>query len=118
MTTHYLEEAEQLCDRIAIINGGKIIENTTKRALLHQLDKETFEFETAHPLEASPSIPPLTDVEFTLTDETSLRVVKKKSQSINAILAHLTDQGIIITSMRHKTNRLEELYMEMMDHEK
>ena len=118
LTTHYLEEAEQLCDRIAIINQGKIIENTTKRALLHQLDKETFEFETAHPLEASSTIPPLADVEFTLTDETSLRVEKKKSQSINAILAHLTDQEIIITSMRHKTNRLEELYMEMMDHEK
>lgn len=118
LTTHYLEEAEKLCDRIAIINQGRIIKNTTKRALLQQLDKETFDFETAAPMDPSIVIPPLAEAEFSFTDETSLRVVKKKTQSINAILAHLTDQGILITSMHHKTNRLEELYMEMVDHEK
>ncbi len=112
LTTHYLEEAEKLCSRIAIINKGKIIENSSKRELLRKLDKEAFVFETENPVTA---LLPLENTEFSLIDETSIKVIKNKSQSINSIFEHLTSQGIIVESLRHKTNRLEELYMEIIE---
>ena len=112
LTTHYLEEAEKLCSRIAIINKGKIIENSSKRELLRKLDKEVFVFETENPVTA---LLPLENTEFSLIDETSIKVIKNKSQSINSIFEHLTSQGIIVESLRHKTNRLEELYMEIIE---
>ncbi len=112
LTTHYLEEAEQLCDRIAIINNGKIVENTSKRALLRKLDKETFLFETT---ESVTSVVPLKNVEFSLMDDTTLAVTKNRSQSINQIFEHLNGQGIVVDSMRNKTNRLEELFLKMVE---
>ncbi len=112
LTTHYLEEAEQLCNQIAIISGGKIVENTSKRELLRKLDKETFLFETKEPVI---SISPLANTEFSLEDETTIAVTKDRSQTINRIFEHLNNQGIIIDSMRNKTNRLEELFMEMVE---
>lgn len=112
LTTHYLEEAEQLCNQIAIINNGKIVENTSKRALLRKLENETFLFETNRPVT---SIDPFEDAEFLLVDETTLAVTKNRSQSINRIFEHLNAQGIIVESMRNKTNRLEELFLKMVE---
>ncbi len=112
LTTHYLEEAEQLCDRIAIINNGKIVENTSKRELLRKLDKETFLFETTETVQ---SVVPLKNVEFSLMDDTTLAVTKNRSQSINQIFEHLNGQGIVVDSMRNKTNRLEELFLKMVE---
>jgi len=111
LTTHYLEEAEQLCNQIAIINRGKIIENTSKRELLRKLDKETFLCDTK---EVVTRVAPLENVDFALIDETRIEVTKNKSQSINCIFEHLNSQGIIVDSMRNKTNRLEELFLEMV----
>lgn len=112
LTTHYLEEAEQLCNQIAIISKGKIVENTSKRELLRKLNKETFFFDTKNPLTA---VLPLENTEFSVMDETTLVVTKNKSQSMNRILAHLDSQGIVVDSMRNKANRLEELFMEMVE---
>jgi ABC-2 type transport system ATP-binding protein len=112
LTTHYLEEAEQLCNQIAIIAKGKIVENTSKRELLRKLDKETFIFDTK---EAVTQILPLENTQFTLVDETTIEVTKNKSQSMNHIFEHLDGQGIVVGSMRNKANRLEELFMEMVE---
>ena len=111
LTTHYLEEAEQLCNQIAIINKGKIVENTSKREMLRKLDKETFLCDTK---EVITGLLPLEDVTFSLVDETTIAVTKNKSQSINRIFEHLNNQDIIVDSMRNKTNRLEELFLEMV----
>ncbi len=111
LTTHYLEEAEQLCNQIAIISNGKIVENTSKRELLRKLDKETFLCDTKEVVKA---VAPLENVTFSLIDETTIEVTKNKSQSINRIFEHLNSQSIIVDSMRNKTNRLEELFLEMV----
>ncbi len=112
LTTHYLEEAEQLCNRIAIINNGKIVENTSKRELLRKLDKETFVFDTKKPVT---SILPLEHTAFSIVDETTIEVTKNKSQSINRIFEHLNNQDIVVDSMRNKANRLEELFLGMVE---
>jgi ABC-2 type transport system ATP-binding protein len=112
LTTHYLEEAEQLCNRIAIINDGKIVENTSKRELLRKLDRETFILETKEPVTVVTS---LENAEFSLVDETTVEVTKNRSQSINRIFEHLNNQGIVVESMRNKTNRLEELFLKMVE---
>ncbi len=112
LTTHYLEEAEQLCDNIAIITGGKLVENTSKRALLRKLDAETFILETKDPMT---DVAPLADVLFKLIDETTLAVTKNKTHSLNQIFEHLIKQDIVVESMRNKTNRLEELFLGMVE---
>ena len=111
LTTHYLEEAEQLCNKIAIISRGKIVENTSKREMLRKLDKETFLCDTK---EVVTTLLPLENVKFALVDGTTISVTKNKSQSINRIFEHLNNQGIIVDSMRNKTNRLKELFLEMV----
>lgn len=112
LTTHYLEEAEQLCNQIAIISSGKIVENTSKRELLRKLDKETFIFDTKAPVTA---VMPLENTLFSVVDDTTIEVTKNKSQSMNRIFKHLDLQSIVIDSMRNKANRLEELFMEMVE---
>lgn len=112
LTTHYLEEAEQLCNQIAIIAKGKIIENTSKRELLRKLDTETFIFDTKDPVS---EVLPLANVEFSLMDETTIKVTKNRTQSMNYIFDHLDGQNIVVDSMRNKSNRLEELFLEMVE---
>ncbi len=112
LTTHYLEEAEQLCNQIAIIARGKIVENTSKRELLRKLDKETFIFDTKKTVT---EVRPLENTQFVIVDETTIEVTKNKSQSMNHIFEHLDSQGIVVGSMRNKANRLEELFMEMVE---
>lgn len=112
LTTHYLEEAEQLCNRIAIINRGKIVENTDKRELLRKLQRETFILdtrETVTDLERSDAFA------MRLVDPTTIEVTLEKSQSLNSVFACLEQQHIVIESMRTKSNRLEELFMEMVE---
>lgn len=111
LTTHYLEEAEQLCRNIAIIDKGEIIQATSTRKLLSQLNTETFIFDVQQQL------PP----EFTLNGFTShiiaddgLEVVVENGQSINWIFQQLSDRGIEVRSMRTKSNRLEELFVNLV----
>ncbi len=112
LTTHYLEEAEQLCNQIAIINNGMIVENTSKRELLGKIDKETFILDIEIPVQ---EIAPLESAEFLVVDETTLEVTKNRSLSMSSIFEHLTGQGVAVSSLRNKSNRLEELFLEMVE---
>lgn len=112
LTTHYLEEAEQMCNRIAIISKGQIVENTSKRELLSKLDRETYIFDTNSLPE---TIRSMEGASFAMKDETTLEVTKVKSQSMNDIFNHLGGQGVEVASMRNKSNRLEELFMGMVE---
>lgn len=114
LTTHYLEEAEQLCNRIAIISDGKIVENSSKRDLLRKLDHESFVFELRDEIEGS-EISPLEGAAFSYGNDGTLIVTKDKDLTINALFAHLEAEGIVVESLRNKTNRLEELFLEMVE---
>lgn len=112
LTTHYLEEAESLCRNVAIIDHGEIVKNTSIRELLTQLNTETFVLDTKEQLDHCPQVAgyPLKKV-----DGHSLEVAVEKSQSINELFAALTEQGIHVVSMRNKTNRLEELFFDLVE---
>lgn len=112
LTTHYLEEAESLCRNIAIINHGEIAENSSMKGLLSQLHKEVVILDA----KASLTVPPeLTGFDVVLTDEHTLEVEIDKNQSINALFTELTAAGIEIISMRNKANRLEELFVNLVN---
>lgn len=112
LTTHYLEEAERLCNQIGIISGGRIVENTSKRDLLRKLDKETFVLDTREPVVGLTSLEPF---KFSVVDDTTIEVTFGKEESLNHLFDHLTSQNIVIESMRNKSNRLEELFLEMVE---
>lgn len=109
LTTHYLEEAEQLCKNIAIINKGEIIENTSIKEFLTKLDKETFVLDLKSPMTTLPEL----TVPVRKIDETTLEVEIPKSQTINQALRKMDEQGFEILSMRNKSNRLEELFIDV-----
>jgi ABC-2 type transport system ATP-binding protein len=110
LTTHYLEEAELLCKNIAIIDTGRIVENTTIKALLSKLDKETFILDLKTPV----SPVSLEGYTFSMTDERTIEVEVAKSQGLNAVFSALTAQGNTVLSMRNKANRLEELFVGLL----
>ena len=111
LTTHYLEEAEMLCRNIAIIDDGLIVENTSMKKLLAQLDVETFVFDLA----IGSNAPKLTDFSYRQLDDHTVEVDINKSQSLNQIFAQFTEQAINVLSMRNKTNRLEELFVRLVN---
>lgn len=110
LTTHYLEEAEMLCRNIGIIDKGNLVENTSMKALLAQLDSETFILDIDKPAKLSST------EHFTVTaiDEHSLEIELNKKQSLNHVFAELTLQGVHVKSLRNKANRLEELFIELL----
>ena len=112
LTTHYLEEAESLCRNIAIIDKGHIVENTSMKSLLSKLNKETFVLDLAAPVS---SLPNPGGYSLYLKDDTTIEVELAKGQSINNLFAELSRQGIEILSMRNKVNRLEELFISLVD---
>ncbi len=112
LTTHYLEEAESLCRHIAIIDRGEIIENTRMQTLLGRLHLETFVLDLRQPLASLPEIPgyPLRRLdEFTLEADVS------KDRGLNALFQQLSARGIEVSSLRNKANRLEELFLRLVD---
>ncbi len=111
LTTHYLEEAESLCRHIAIIDQGLITQNTTMRELLAQLSKEVFVIDTREVLDTCPQ---LDGYSTELIDSHSFEVVVEKGQSLNDLFAPLTVQGIHVSSLRNKANRLEELFLSLV----
>ena len=111
LTTHYLEEAEQLCKNIAIIDKGKIVENTSMKDLLSKLDVQSFILDLTQPLNNLPSIAGYT---MTLSDPSTLVVAIEKDKSINVFFSELSKLGISVKSMRNESNRLEELFMEIV----
>lgn len=112
LTTHYLEEAEQLCRHIAIINHGTIIKNTSMRSLLSTLNEETIILDLATP---TTTLPKLEGYQASLLDETTLEVLIKHKQGMNDLFMQLQAQGVLITSMRNKSNRLEELFLTLVE---
>ena len=112
LTTHYLEEAENLCRNVAIINQGKIIENEKMSTLLLKLNTETFVLNLR---EAVSSTPMLSGYHAQLTDSHTLEVELNKEQNLNEVFSALSAQGIGVVSMRNKSNRLEELFLSMVE---
>lgn len=115
LTTHYLEEAESLCRNVAIIDHGTIVQNTSVRNLLQQLNKEIFIFDSRTALE---QVPAVKGYQVRLLDEHSFEVEIEKGQSLNQLFEQLTQLGISIISMRNKANRLEELFVSMVSNNK
>jgi len=111
LTTHYLEEAEQLCKNIAIIDHGELVENTSMKNLLSRLDVQGFVLDINQSLNEPPSID---DFEIHLEDSSTLNVAIQRDQSINSLFKKLSDQGIEVSSMRNESNRLEEMFIEMV----
>jgi ABC-2 type transport system ATP-binding protein len=111
LTTHYLEEAESLCRNIAIIDRGRVIENTSMRGLLKQLHKEHFILDTREPVGAELD---LSRFDGRLLDTHSIEVEIERGESLNDLLAELSTQGVTVTSMRNKANRLEELFVALL----
>jgi len=112
LTTHYLEEAESLCRNVAIIDRGQIIQNTTIKSLLKQLNKEVFILDTREELGEFPAID---GYPGQLLDDHSFEVEVEKHQSLNELFASLSERGIHVTSMRNKANRLEELFVSLVE---
>ena len=112
LTTHYLEEAENLCRNIGIINHGLIVEQTTMMRLLSQLHTEIFVLDIRQELSCAPQ---LAGYPMQLVEPNTLEVVVKREQTVNRLFAELSVQGIDVLSMRNKQNRLEQLFMDLVD---
>ena len=112
LTTHYLEEAESLCRNIAIIDNGEIIENTSTKVLLQRLNKEVFILDLREPLSDCPVIDGYV---ARLIDDRCLEVEVEKHQSLNQVFYYLQQAGIEVVSMRNKVNRLEELFVSLVE---
>jgi ABC-2 type transport system ATP-binding protein len=112
LTTHYLEEAEHLCRNIAIIDEGRIIEHDRMTTVLRKLHNEIFVLNLRHPLERPPTLP---GYALKVTSDGSLEAEVSKEQNLNDLFAALTALGIEVVSMRNKANRLEELFMRLVE---
>lgn len=110
LTTHYLEEAEELCKNIAIIDNGKIIENTSMKNLLKRADSQTVVLDLKSEIK---KVPNLGTCEVKLIDTSTIEVKFSKDISISKIFNKLDKVGIEVNSMRNKRNRLEELFIEL-----
>lgn len=111
LTTHYLEEAEQLCRNIAIIDRGEIIANTDKKTLLTKLNKESLVLDLAHPIDTPPVIEGYTIFQI---DPTTLEISYSPKNSLNQLFEGFSKQGVVIASLRNKANRLEELFLDLV----
>src|SRR5580698_9576427 len=112
LTTHYLEEAENLCRNVAIIEGGNIIERDSMANVLRKLQTEVFVFNLRDARGAAPQLSGFTAM---LVDAHTLEIEMSKTQSLNDIFAQLSAQDITVNSMRNKVNRLEELFIRLVD---
>ncbi|MGJ8525561.1 putative ABC transporter ATP-binding protein YadG [Halomonadaceae bacterium LMG 33818] len=114
LTTHYLEEAEALCRNIAIIDQGEIVKHSSMQDLLGELDVESLILDLNEPLEGVPDIPGFAVEKMENDNQLALSV--KRGQHINDAFDALSQQGIKVNSMRNRSNRLEELFVSLVDH--
>ncbi|MDP5145713.1 ABC transporter ATP-binding protein [Shewanella sp. ULN5] len=112
LTTHYLEEAEMLCRNIGIIDKGLLIECTSMKSLLSKLDVETFIFDLRHNIQSAPT---LTNMTCRIVDNHTLEVDVAKANNLNDLFNQLSVLNIEVLSMRNKANRLEELFVELVE---
>lgn len=111
LTTHYLEEAEQLCRNIGIIDHGEIVVDTSMKELLRKLDVQGFVLDLEDPLK---EVPTIKDYSLRLEDPLTLIAAVNKEKSINNLFDELNMLNIKVKSMRNESNRLEELFIEMV----
>ena len=112
LTTHYLEEAESLCRNIAIIDQGRIAEADRMDSLLRKLHTESFVLSLREPISI---VPQLEGYDFDLIDPQTLEVEVSKDRDLNELFARLSADGVHVLSMRNKVNRLEEIFMRLVD---
>ena len=112
LTTHYLEEAESLCRNIAIIDHGQIIQNSSMKSLLAKLNVETFVLDLDRDISAAPE---LEGYQVRLRDAHTLEVEVEKSRGLNPLFSQLSSLDCSVVSMRNKANRLEELFVSLVD---
>lgn len=112
LTTHYLEEAENLCRNIAIINHGKIVENSKMSILLARLNVDYFVLDLARPIHSVPEIPGFS---IELEGDQWLNVAVPKEKGLNQLFEELTKRNIQVLSLKNKSNRLEQLFMDLID---
>jgi len=111
LTTHYLEEAENLCRNIAIIDKGEIVENTSMQLLLRKLGAESFVFDCTSSITELSS---LGSHQIQKLDDHRFEVTINQEENLNTVFEELSKAGIKIQSMRNKSNRLEELFLELV----
>ncbi len=111
LTTHYLEEAEQLCKNVAIIDHGKLIEHANMKELINRLHTQTFVLDLETPIKEFPHLP---DFHYRQLDESTIEFDVLRGQTMNDLFALLTQQGIRVSSLRNKSNRLEELFIHLV----
>jgi ABC-2 type transport system ATP-binding protein len=111
LTTHYLEEAEQLCPRLAIIDGGQIVRHGRTRELLEDMHVETFVLNLARPCALAPTV---AGFEVRRIDELTLEVDVLRERNLNDVFARLSESGVEVLSMRNKANRLEEVFLRLI----
>ena len=112
LTTHYLEEAESLCNNIAIIDKGVTIEQTNMRSLLNRLHMETFVLYLDHEID---ELPDCGDYHARLLDNCTMEVDTHRGQDLNGLYAKLSECNVKVLSMRNKSNRLEQLFISMLN---
>jgi len=112
LTTHYLEEAESLCRHVGIIDDGLVIEDAPMSTVLRKLQREVFVLSLRDPLQSAPVLP---GFESLLIDNCELEVAVDSSSNLNSLFSVLDDRGIKVLSLRNKANRLEEMFMELVD---
>lgn len=115
LTTHYLEEAENLCRNIAIIEQGNVVAHSSMKSLLNQLNTETFILDLKHPVK---QLPETNQYSLHFRDKQTLELQYDKSCSLNDVFEFLSKHNITVSSMRNKTNRLEELFMNLVNESK
>jgi ABC-2 type transport system ATP-binding protein len=112
LTTHYLEEAENLCKNIAIIDDGKILENSSMKDFLSQLKNEKFILYTESKISKDEKI---LGSNFNVIDDNTIEVSISSDSDINSLIQDLSEKGIKVKSLKNKTNRLEELFMRLVE---
>ena len=112
LTTHYLEEAENLCRHVAIIDEGRIIEDARMSTVLRKLEREVFVLSLREPLSA---VPDLNGFDTSLIDAYELEVTVNARDDLNGLFDALNEKGINVLSLRNKANRLEELFMGLVE---
>jgi ABC-2 type transport system ATP-binding protein len=112
LTTHYLEEAENLCRHVAIIDQGRIVEHDRMATILRKLHQEVFVLNTREPLT---ELPALDGYRAQLLNENEIQVEVRRSQDLNGLFAALSGAGVGVISMRNKANRLEEVFFRLTE---
>ena len=112
LTTHYLEEAESLCRNIAIIDEGRIIENDTMQNVINKLQREAFVLTLDRQVHEAPRLDGYT---VRLRNDYEIEVEVEKEQGLNRMFEALTAQDLNVVTMRTKTNRLEELFIRLVE---